>query len=286
MLQPQITPHIHDSTIVAWSLGNEYSEIVTGQEIENILDSPTPSPAKHALVDFVLSDLYGGNVANMESAWSVQGISPQPTVNDLYSSPLSAVPDQDLEQMRRFYVDSYYALIENTVKSIDPNHLYAGFWILPGDWENESDWFLMAKHCDVIGFDSYRPHFDDPAIVQLIKEADKPVMCGEFSFPQDDPDRGFSSFSAAHTATEAKSGKLYEQYVGEAARNPYCVGVNWFQYRDEPVTGRGPGHGPDLVYGENYAFGLVDIADQPKWDLVKAVRMMNLSIPKIRESIR
>ena len=29
----------------------------------------------------------------------------------------------------------------------------------------------------------------------------------------------------------------------DAARHPYVVGVAWFQYRDEPVSGRGPGHG-------------------------------------------
>ena len=50
---------------------------------------------------------------------------------------------------------------------------------------------------------------------------------------------------------------------------------------DEPVSGRGDtgGHngGSKLVYGENYAFGLVDVADRPKYDLVEKVRAANLA---------
>ena len=50
-----------------------------------------------------------------------------------------------------------------------------------------------------------------------------------------------------------------------ATRNPWCVGVAWFEYRDEPVSGRGFSGELDsgLVQGEDYAFGMVDVADRP-----------------------
>ena len=41
------------------------------------------------------------------------------------------------------------------MKSIDPNHLYLGMWVTPNWWENQTDWDLIAPHCDVIGFDFY-----------------------------------------------------------------------------------------------------------------------------------
>jgi len=44
--------------------------------------------------------------------------------------------------------------------------------------------------------------------------------------------------------------------VKAAATNDYCVGVIWFFFRDQPLTGRGPGRGDQLVYGEHYAFGM------------------------------
>jgi len=56
----------------------------------------------------------------------------------------------------------------------------------------------------------------------------------------------------------------------------------WFQYRDQPLTGRGPGSGPNLVYGEHYAFGIVDGTDRPKWDLVERMRAANLAAANAR----
>jgi len=43
------------------------------------------------------------------------------------------------------------------------------------------------------------------------------------------------------------------------------------------VTRRGPGRGSNLVYGEHYAFGIVDVTDKPKWDLVEHMRDANLA---------
>jgi hypothetical protein len=64
------------------------------------------------------------------------------------------------------------------------------------------------------------------------------------------------------TVSDAESGDRYAQWLASASAYPYCVGVSWFEYRDEPVSGRGDtgGHnaGSNLVYGEDYAFGLVD----------------------------
>ena len=52
----------------------------------------------------------------------------------------------------------------------------------------------------------------------------------------------------------------------------------WFQYRDQHITGRGPGTGGQLVIGEHYAFGLVDVADRPKWPMVERMRDTNSKV--------
>ena len=41
-------------------------------------------------------------------------------------------PAADIERLRRFYARAYYRFLYETVKSLDPNHLYFGFWIVPG----------------------------------------------------------------------------------------------------------------------------------------------------------
>ena len=81
------------------------------------------------------------------------------------------VPPQDIEKLRRFYADRYYGFIYETVKEIDPNHLYLGFWITVGWWENEEDWRLIARHCDVIGYDRYRNVYGGDPLMRLEEEA-------------------------------------------------------------------------------------------------------------------
>jgi len=251
-LASEIAPRRSDPTVVGWSIGNEYDGIITAQEVKDILAMPEAVPARRALLDEARTHLVGSNPAKFT--------------------------DADLEHLRRFYADRYYDFLYRTVKTIDPNHLYLGFWISIGWWVNDEDWRLIARHCDVVGYDYYSPAFAPPDFAKLLREAGKPALCGEFSFPPTyDGARGFGVYGAARAQDDADAGRRYGRWVGEAARNPACVGVCWFQYRDEPITGRGPGHGPDLVYGEHYAFGLVDVADTPKWELVAPVRAENLA---------
>lgn len=103
-------------------------------------------------------------------------------------------------------------------------------------------------------------------------------MVGEFSFPSDyDGQRGFGSLFVS-PESDSQAGDWYAEWLKAAVANPNCVGVSWFEYEDEPVSGRG-GSGEDagtaLVYSEDYAFGIVNVADQPKYDLVNKVRAAN-----------
>ena len=252
-LEKQIAPRRTDPAVVGWSIGNEYDEIITPQEIKDILAKPDSIPARRALLDEARAHLTQSDPAKFTEA--------------------------DIEYLRRFYADRYYDFLYRTVKTIDPNHLYLGFWISIGWWVNEEDWRLIARHCDVVGYDNYSRPFAAPDFARLLREAGKPALCGEFSFPPTyGGTRGIGVYDAAHSMDDADAGRQYGRWVGEAARNPACVGVCWFQYRDEPVTGRGPGRGPDLVYGEHYAFGLVDVTDTPKWELVTQIRAENLAV--------
>ena len=281
-LERQILPRRDDPLIVGWSLGNEMDEIVTGQETRNILAKGTIFPAKHALVDQALATIYNGDVAAMASAWNVKPA----TVQALYASAPTP-PASDVESLRQFYARAYYKWVYETVKSIDPNHLYFGFWIVPGWWENESDWALGAEFVDVIGFDRYAADLADDWLNGLIRATGKPILCGEFSFPAHyDLMRGYRAYPTANAVDDAESGRSYKRWVQQATKHPYVVGLEWFEYRDEPLSGRGPGHGPELVYGEDFAFGLVDVADRPKWDLVALMREANLAAAAGRLNLR
>ena len=252
-LEKQMAAGRDDPRVVGWSVGNEYDEIITSGETKDILAKPDTVPAKSALLAEAKQNLPGSDPAHFT--------------------------DADREHLRRFYATRYYDFLYRTVKAIDPHHLNLGFWITPGWWENDEDWRLIAAHCDVVGYDLYNDQAAPDYFAKLLRETDKPALCGEFCFPPlYHGVRGFGLFGNVHAEDDADAGRRYADYVGQAARNPFIVGACWFQLRDEPLTGRGPGRGPDLVYGEHYALGLVDVTDTPKWDLVARVRQENLAV--------
>ena len=265
-LDRQLSPNRDNPYILGYSFGNEYDEIITPAEILHILGSKAASPAKLALIDFATKHLYGGSSDNLRFAWGIHNSL------SLDKQQMVCTPT-DLEPLREAYATQYYSTLYHSFKTADPNHLYFGFWIVPGWWVNDKDWDLIAQNVDVIGFDRYA---DWPGIENLLTRFDKPVLLGEFSFPAwYGGTRGFGRYSL-FTETDAESGKRYSTLVNAAAKCPQCVGTMWFQYRDEPITGRGPVEAGSVAMGEHYAFGLIDAKDLPKYDLVKPVRQTNL----------
>ena len=270
-----VTNAANPDLIIGWSLGNEIEEIIHRSEISAVLAQGSAVPAKRALVDHALDVIHGGDLAAMGAAWKVTG-NPL-TRASFYNATTAQPPAEDVETLRRFFADRYYAFIYNTFKSLAPNHLYMGFWIVLGWWEHEEDWRIMARHVDVIGYDRYGFSYDDARLQRLLGEADKPSIIGEFSFAAHySGTRGVGSTTGS-ARDETHAGELYEKWTRAAAKDPYCVGQMWFQYRDQPITGRDNRVSTELVLGESLAFGLVDITDRPKWPLVTAVRRANLA---------
>jgi uncharacterized protein (TIGR03437 family) len=277
-LAAQIGSNVTNPFVVGWSVGNELAEEIQPSEVQAILDLGPGVPAKQALVNQALTALYGGNVTALTAAWGIPALN---TVAEVYGSA-PTVPQQDIEPLREFYEQNYDQTMYQTVKAIDPNHLYLGNWVNPPSyWVNSSDWAIVAANTDVIGFDYYSFQFATPAMNALMESTNKPVMVGEYAFPPDyDGQRGFGSSWVA-TETEAASGALYAQWLQATSACSYCVGVSWFEYEDEPVSGRGMTSGSNigtaLEYGEDYAWGLVDVTDQPKYDLLNPIRAANLA---------
>ena len=274
-LTSQIGNNLTNPQIVGWSVGNELAEDIQASEVTAILALGASVPVKQALVNQAVNTIYGGSVSALAAAWGIQAT----TVAQAYASTPNP-PPADIETLREFYESNYYKTIYQTIKAIDPNHLYLGNWVDPGYWASPVDWNLIAANTDVIGFDYYALQFASTYnVASLIQSSAKPVMVGEFSFPSDyDGQRGFGSLFAS-AESESQAGDWYAAWLKAAVANPNCVGVSWFAYEDEPVSGTGAGSGSNvgtaLVYGEDYAFGMVDVTDQPKYDLVNKVRAAN-----------
>ncbi|HEX2950690.1 MAG TPA: glycosyl hydrolase, partial [Armatimonadota bacterium] len=138
-------------------------------------------------------------------------------------------------------------------------------------------------------YDHYGYSFDENRYTRLFQEINKPVLLGEFSYPTwHNGLRGYGQYGV-FASDDADAGNKYSTIMKSATANPYCVGMFWFMYRDQHATGRGPvntasGVGEDAVYGEHYAFGMVDVADNPKWDLITRAREANLQADQWRNA--
>jgi hypothetical protein len=70
-------------------------------------------------------------------------------------------------------------------------------------------------------------------------------------------------------AREEDRGPAYGNFLKAALAQPMIVGAHWFQYLDQPASGR-------LLDGENGHLGLVAITDVAYPGFVEAVRKSNL----------
>jgi hypothetical protein len=233
-----------------------------------------------ALMLYSLNTVHQGDVNAFNNSWGTS-ISASADVSKI---PSGTQPNaSELEPLRRYYENALHNMIYRTFKQADPNHLYFSFWIVPGWWADPADWQIAAANCDVLGFDRYAFSLLEPDLLALLKDLDKPALIGEFSFPPHyGLERGFAVYSTANAVDEASAGDAYARFVFAAASEPHLIGTFWFEYRDEPLTGRGPGFGSLDVYGEDYAFGLIDVTDRPKYDLVQRMRDANMGVGTAR----
>ena len=73
-----------------------------------------------------------------------------------------------------------------------------------------------------------------------------------------------------HAISERQRADAYWYYLTGAADNPLIVGTHWFQYLDQPLTGRAD--------GENWAIGFVDVTDTPYDELTRVSRELGASL--------
>lgn len=109
-----------------------------------------------------------------------------------------------------------------------------------------------AEYCDVISVNNYDtiPHMAD----SLYKRVKKPIIIGEFHTPlitTSHVQPNYKSFSKQEVE------RLRENYFAYLQSKPWCIGAHWYQWVDQPVTGR-------VGNGENQAVGLVDLQDRWK----------------------
>ena len=242
----------------AWCLGyfvdNELSWGQLGSLSIGTLQSPANQPAK---IEFIndLKKKYK-KVSALNTVWKTSYKSWAQMLSST-ETPNEKLAKEDLVAFYQKIAETYFRTINEELKKVAPNQNYLGCRFA---WAN-NDVVLTAasKYLDIMSFNKYEYSVAD---MTLPKGVDKPIMIGEFHFGALDRGSFHVGIKAAKDQTER--GEMFQSYIKGALKHPNIVGAHWFQYLDEPNTGR--------FDGENYNVGFIDIADNPHVDFIEKVQ--------------
>jgi hypothetical protein len=181
--------------------------------------------------------------------------------------------DSDSPEKRKVFVydtfTKFITTVNSAIKKYDPNHLNLGLRF-GGNPPEE-----IIKASSSVGFDVFSLNIYDYStnhgrLDKIEKLTGLPIIIGEFHFGT--PGRGLAP-GLAQTISQEERGVAYSYYVENAAAHPSLVGTHWFQWWDQPATGR--------FDGENYNIGFVNVADIPYKELVDAAKATHHRIKDI-----
>jgi hypothetical protein len=218
------------------------------------LKSPSNQAAKLAFVADLKTKY--GEIEKLNSAWGARHANWDALISHR-EAPDAARAAADLTAFYRRAAETYFKGVKEAIKSTAPNQLYLGCRFA---WVNKVAATAAASYCDVVSYNLYQRSV---AGFRFNGGADVPLIIGEFHFGA--LDRGMFHTGLVPVESQAARAEAYRNYVLGALKHPQFVGCHWFQYQDEPTTGR--------VYDEeNYQIGFVDIADTPYPEIIDASR--------------
>lgn len=166
------------------------------------------------------------------------------------------------ERRRAFAMEAfrrYLDVICRATRKHAPNHLNLGirFGGVPHDAVLE-----QARVFDVFSINIYRYAPRRADLDKIFRITGRPILIGEFHIGA--PERGLAP-GLVMAPDQTERAIAYRYYVEQAAAHPAVVGTHWFQWLDQPCTGRHD--------GENYNIGFIDVTDRPYRELVEAAKL-------------
>ncbi|NLN75132.1 MAG: hypothetical protein GX139_02325 [Armatimonadetes bacterium] len=227
------------------------------------LASPPDQPCRIVFMD-QLKKKYS-TLEAVNKAWGTHAAS----WDDL-RAPANPTKDSgaDLSEFSYNFAHKYFDTVKSAIRKYDRNHLYLGVRFSGSAPEP------VAKACadvaDVVSYNIYSTELKCSKW-PLNGSLDAPIIIGEFHFGA--LDRGMFHTGLVDAKSQKGRAESFIKYVRSALDCPSMVGVAWFQYIDQAITGR-------TLDGENYNIGFVTVVDQPYPELVSAARKVNAEIYK------
>jgi len=254
-VQKEVAKHAGKAATDPWCLGFFVdNELAWGDETTlalATLKSPPEQAAKRAFVDD-LKKKYE-SIEKLNAAWKAKYATWDALLANKTAPDVNAAR-ADLEAFTTRLAETYFSTCRAAVKAVAPNQLYLGCRFA---WVNPLAAQAAAKYCDVIAYNLYRK-----TVADFKAPADKPLMVTEFHFGA--TDRGVFHPGLVPVKDQTERAEAYRSFVRGALGHPNFVGTHWFQYQDQPTSGR-------ALDEENYQIGLIDIADKPYAETISAV---------------
>ena len=175
--------------------------------------------------------------------------------------------------------ETYFRTTTELLRKYDPNHLVLGIRYrgnAPREVVRASRNYTDAQSLNYYVADA---RLDPDEFRMIATESDQPIIISEYSFHALDGrsgDRNNIGFDAQVLDQRARA-DAYRMLTTRLARVPYVIGADWFQWMDEPPSGR-------RSDGEDVNFGVVDVDDKPYEQLVGAIRSTTPQLNGLHEA--
>ncbi|MDP8254487.1 MAG: beta-galactosidase [Candidatus Alcyoniella australis] len=235
------------------------------------------APGKAALVEF-LRGRYNNEIEAFNAAWGTRHASFDALYGETRTSAMPANQAQaaDREAFLALLAEQFFSTVEQGIREYDQQHLILGSrlvsWVTPRVVLEAA-----TRHCDVLSINHYRvwPTVadllrtlqrelnyvgvdDESTLSEYFDEAGLPILVSEFSMRGMDaglPNTWPPNVLFITADTQQQRAYLFEQMARTWLEGGYVIGYHWFDWMDEPVSGR--------FDGENSNFGLVTELDEP-----------------------
>ncbi len=261
---PVIAKSLTDPMCIGYFIDNEirYENLA-----RKVMATPATQPAKQELVR-QLKATYG-TIGKLNQSWK-SSFADWDALAAATEAPKSDGFGKDARAFEEKFVTRYFETCRKGIKGTAPQRLYLGSRFI-GFRQPGYVWAAATKNCDVVTVNTYSNSVNNTNRGDF---RDRPIMVGEFHFGT--YDRGMFSSSLAPVGDQQERATALTRFVQGALVHPNFVGAHWFQFRDQPLTGR--------YDGEGYQIGFVDVADTPYPAMTQAAREIGENMYRYRSA--
>jgi len=228
-----------------------------------VLNSSSTQPAKAAFMS-QLQSKYKNSISSLNTAWKSTYSSWTDFLNKKWlPTSYTSGMQTDFKTFLRSVATTYYSKVNAALGAAGVKALYLGSRF---DDFNPEVVSAACSYVDVVSFNIYRSI--ENVDWNYLNSLSKPVLISEAGYGM----KARGTFGGPATVfTEQDRASKMAEFLNKTVTQPNVIGVHWYSYADQPITGRWSDY-------ENTGMGMVDIADNPYPETVQVLRAFSKNL--------